>query len=85
MESQDEQLRTELMEGMLEYIEGNKTFRSILTLGITAHSKRTPNIPEVAEVVTELNAIGNQVAHGKNYSREYIKETFTTMLEKLAK
>lgn len=85
MNEQDEQLRTELMEGMLEYLEGNKTFRSILTIGITAHNKRIPTIPEVAEVVSQLNALGNQVSQGKSYSREYIKDTFTTMLEKLAK
>ena len=85
MNEQDEQLRTELMEGMLEYLEGNKTYRSILTMGITAYNKRKQQIPEVAEVVAQLNTMGNQVADGKNYSREYIKEIFTTLLEKLTK
>ena len=83
MNEQDEQLRTELMEGMLEYIEGNKSFRSILAIGITTYNKSEPNISTVADVVSQLNTMGNHVAEGKNYSREYIRETFTTMLEKL--
>lgn len=85
MNEQDEQLRTELMEGLLEYLEGNTTFSSILTIGIIAQNKRKPTIPEVAEVVLQLSTLGNQVSHGKNYSREYLKEIFTTMLEKLTK
>ena len=83
MNEQEEKVRTVLIEEILEYLEGNKTFRSVLTIGITAHNSRKLTIPEVSDVVTQLNEMGNQISGGKNYSREYIQETFTTMLEKL--
>lgn len=86
MDDRDEQLRTELMEAILEYLEGNRRFRSVLDVGITVNSKHiSPHNPNLAAVASELDTIGNELANGKNYSREYIKETFTTMLEKLTK
>lgn len=84
MNDRDEQLRTELMEGILEYIEGMRTFRSVLVIGITAHNRSiSPNNPNLTWVVSQLNSMGNQVGNGKNFSREEINEIFTTMLEKL--
>lgn len=84
MEEQDERLRTELMESMMEYLEGNRTLRAVLAIGITAYNRDMPKMPALAATVVQLNIMGNQVSEGKNYSREYIKETFTTLLEKLA-
>lgn len=78
--------RDELLEAILEYIEGVRTFRSILAVGITAHSRSiSPNNPNLATVVSQLNSMGNQVEKGKIFSREEIKDIFTTMLEKLTK
>jgi predicted house-cleaning noncanonical NTP pyrophosphatase (MazG superfamily) len=86
MDDKDEQLRAKLLESILEYIEGMRTFRSILTFGITAHSKSiSPRNPNLMEVVSQLNSMGQQVVAGRNFSKEEIKETFTTMLEKLTK
>ncbi|MGH7204533.1 MAG: hypothetical protein ACREHC_08910 [Candidatus Levyibacteriota bacterium] len=82
----DEQLRTELMEKILEYIEGMRTFRSILVIGITAHNRKiSPNNSNLAWVVSQLNLMGNKVGKGKNFSREEIKDIFTIMLEKLTR
>ena len=86
MNDRDEQLRTELMEGILEYLEGLRTFRSILVIGITAHSRSiSPNNPNLAWVVSQLSSMGNQIGKGKSISKDEIKETFTTMLEKLTR
>jgi hypothetical protein len=83
MDDREEQLRTKLLEAILNYLDGDKTFRSVLTLGITAYNQRQPKNPAIAEVLSQLNAMGNHIAIGNNYSREDIKEIFTTMLEKL--
>ena len=83
MDEHDELLRTALMEGILEYFEGKTTFQSLLTVGTTAYNESQPNIASVAEVVFQLSSMGDQIAEGKNYSHEYIRETFTSMLEKL--
>lgn len=85
MNDREEQLKTAIMEAMLDYIEDNKTFRSVLTLGITAYHQRPPKDTNIAEVVSQLNTMGNHIANGNSYSREGIKEIFTTMLEKLTK
>ncbi len=85
MNKQNEQLRTALMEAILEYIEGYRTFRSVLTLGVNAHNLRPPNNPTLAAVIYQLNSIANNISNGKAYSRENIKEIFTTMLEILTK
>lgn len=84
MAETDEKLRTELMEAILEYFEGGKTMRSVLSLGITMNNSKTPpKNPKIAEVVSQLNSIGNELSNGKSFSYEYIKETFTSILEKL--
>lgn len=86
IDDRDEQLRTELMEAILEYLEGMRSLRSVLQVGITVNSKRiSPNNPNLAAVASQINAMGNEVANDKKFSREYIKETFTSMLEKLTR
>lgn len=82
--SSDELFRTELIEAILEYFEGDRTLRSVLDIGITAYHMKNPlRNSKLAEVVSILNTMGNEVADGKNISSGVIKETFTTMLEKL--
>lgn len=82
----EDTLRIELLEAILAYFEGVKTYRSILTLGITAHSRsRQLRDQNITTVVSQLNTMGNQLAEGRKLSREEIKETFTTMLETLTK
>jgi hypothetical protein len=84
MDDRDEQLRAELLEAILEYIEGMRTFRSTLAVGITAYNKSiSSSNPNLVEVVSQLNLMGNQVGKGKSFSREEIKEIFTNMMEKL--
>ncbi len=78
----DESIRTELIEAILDYIEGRKNLKYVLAIGITAHSKAVKN-PNIAQVASELNQMGNQTANGIKFSTETIRETFTTMLEKL--
>lgn len=85
MDDRDELLRTELMESILSYLEGSRPLRSVLVLGITAHSRRPSKNQNIADVVSQLNYIGNQIANGNTFSKEYIKESFTTFLEKLTK
>ena len=86
MNEKDEQLRTDLMEAILAYFEGLRTFRSVLTLGITANGWSRPvRNQNIAEVVSQLNSMGNEIGNGKSFSREDIKDIFTTMLEKLTK
>lgn len=79
----DNQLQTELLEAILEYIEGVRSFRSVLALGITAYNRKPPKNPHVADVISQLNDMGQQVSNGYKYSREEINEKFTDMLEKL--
>ena len=80
----ENELRGELVEALLDYLEGRRTFRSVLILGINAHNFYQPFQNEhVAKTVSELNSFGSQVADGKNFSKEEIKETFTTLLEHL--
>jgi hypothetical protein len=85
MDEQEEKLRTALMEGMLEYIEGRKSYKHVLIIGVTAHNKRELHIPPIAEVVSELTLIESHVTDGKSYSKDELKEIFTAMLEKLTK
>lgn len=79
----DEQLRTQLIEAILEYLEGNETLRSVLALGLNAYSKIASKDSRFAEIVSQLNDMNNEIAEGKSFSKENIKEIFTTMLEKL--
>ncbi len=79
----DEQLRTHLIEAILEYLEGNRTLQSIVDLGIATYNRKSSKDSKFEEVVSRLNTIGHEIADGKSFSRESIKETFTTMLEKL--
>ncbi len=81
-----EHLRIELMEAILDYLDGKKSFRTVLVLGITAHNRgNLQKYPNIAEVVSQLNAIENQLANGEGnkFSPEKIKDIFTDMLEKL--
>ena len=81
---QEEALRVKLVEAILDYIEGRKTFRSVLILGINSYNLQQPFEDQyITETVKELNDMGNQLANGKNFSKEEIKETFTTFLEHL--
>ena len=80
----EDDLRVELVVALLDYLEGRRTFRSVLILGINSHNLHQPFENEfVTQTVKELNDIGNQVANDKDYSKEEIKETFTTLLEHL--
>lgn len=79
----DEQLRTQLIEAILEYLEGNRTLRSVLVLGLITYNGMSSKNSKLAEVVSQLNTIGNKIADNKSISGESIKETFTNMLEKL--
>ncbi len=85
MNEQDEQLRTAIMEAILEYIEGVRTFRSVLTLGINAYNLKSPKDPTLMAIVHQINTMAKNVSNGKDYSRESIKEIFTTILELLTK
>lgn len=89
MNESEDNLRTEILEAILEYLEyleDKRTFRSVLTLGITANSKiRALKNPNLASVVSQLNSLGNQIANGHNFSKVERKDMFTTMLEKLIK
>ena len=88
MNEREEKLHTQVMEALLDYLEGQRTLRSVVALGITEHNRNwSPRNENLAQTLSQLNFIGNQIAHGENkkYSREYIKETFTTMLEELTK
>lgn len=83
-DSSDEKLKTQIIEAILEYFEGNRTLRSILALGITVYNrKKFSTDSKVTEVVSQLNTMGNEMVDGKSFSNENIKETFTSMLEKL--
>ncbi len=79
----DEQLRTQLIEAILEYLEGNSTLRSVLALGITAYNRKSSKNTKFSEVVSQLNAMSSEIADSKSFSSESIKKIFTTMLEKL--
>ncbi len=86
LDDKEEELKTRLMETILEYMEGRRTFRSVLAFGITAYSRSKPSKnPDIAEIVLQLNAMGNQIADGKIFSKEDVKEIFTNMLESLIK
>lgn len=84
MDDKDEKLRTQLIEAILEYLEGENTLQSVFTLGTTATNRnKFPIHTKVTEVASQLDAMGDEAANGKSFSREYIKDVFTTMLEKL--
>lgn len=86
MTEREDILRIEIMEAILAYFEGEKSFRSVLQLGITAHSKSdrlTDNT--IKRVVEQLSQMGNNVGKGKKYSKEQIRLTFTTFLDELIK
>lgn len=86
MTKEEDVIRIKILEAVLEYIEGAITFRSVLEIGVTAHSKcMYIKDNELASAVFQLDFMANQVADGNTYSREEIKEIFTTMLEKLTK
>lgn len=82
----ENQLKTELMEAMLEYIDGKRTVRSVVVIGITEYNRKGPvKDQNLAEVISQLNSMGNEIVSNQKFSRENIIEIFTTMLEKLLK
>lgn len=84
MDDKDENLRTQLIEAILGYFEGRRTLPSVMELGVTAYkSEMSLTRFKLAEVVSQLNSIKNEIDNGKSYSYENLKEIFTTMLEKL--
>jgi hypothetical protein len=86
VDQQEEELRAELIGAMLHYLEGRKTYRSVLELGITAHNKDFPlKNQNIAEVVSDLNSLGNEIANGVKYSNTEIVDKFTTMLQLLTR
>ncbi len=86
MNDREQQLKTRLLESILEYIEGKRTFSSVTMIGITEQSKnKIIKDKHLAEVIEELNSMANDSINGKNFSREEANQIFTTMLEKLLK
>jgi predicted metal-dependent TIM-barrel fold hydrolase len=88
MDNMSDKIQTEIMEAMLEYLEGKRSLRSVIVVGINGYHKMPKTEKEVLyEVLSELNIMGNQIANDedKKYSREEVNEIFTTMLEKLTK
>ncbi|HZE87102.1 MAG TPA: hypothetical protein VE090_02735 [Methylomirabilota bacterium] len=84
MNDNEENLRVQLIEALLDYIEGRRTFRSVIVFGINAYNLHEPYKDQyITKIVNELNDMGNQLANGKNFFKEEIKETFTTFLENL--
>ena len=82
----ENKLSTDIMEAILAYIEGEKSFRSVLSLGITAHSKSHRLTNEtLKDVIAQLSEMGNQMGNGKKFSKEQIRLKFTTFLEELTK
>ncbi|MBU3979448.1 hypothetical protein KKE68_07185 [Patescibacteria group bacterium] len=79
----EEQLRRQLIEAILQYFEGNTTLQSVIDLGFTAYNKKISKDSDLAEVVSQLNAMGYEIVDGKNFPGESINKIFTTMLEKL--
>jgi hypothetical protein len=84
MKNHEEALRTELIEYMLEYIEGDKKLHEVLELGTTA-AENIHSLPSLSAVVLELHSMEKQVKGGERFSREHISEIFTNMLEILTK
>ncbi len=86
MNDRENQLKLELMEAMLEYIEGKKTFSSVTMIGITEQSRnRVLKNKHLAEVISQLSSMANTSIKGKKFSREETIQIFTSMLEKLLK
>ena len=82
--SNEEDLRVQLIEALLDYLEGRRTFRSVIVFGINIYNLHEPYQDQhITEIVNELNDMGSQLANGKNFFKEEIKETFTTFLEHL--
>ncbi|HZE86979.1 MAG TPA: hypothetical protein VE090_02110 [Methylomirabilota bacterium] len=78
----DNDLRVKLMEAILSFFEGKESLRQVVAAGITVHSRSSKN-PNIAQVASELNSIGSQMANGNKLSNETINERFTEMLQKL--
>ncbi len=80
----EEDLRVELIEALLAYLEGRRTFRSVIVFGINVYNLHEPyQDHHITEIVNELNDMGNQLANGKNFFKEEVKEIFTNFLEQL--
>ncbi len=80
----EEDLRVQLIEALLDYIEGRRTFRSVIVFAINAYNLHEPYQDQyITEIVNELNDMGSQLANGKKFSKEEVKDTFTTFLEHL--
>ncbi|MBU3979393.1 hypothetical protein KKE68_06895, partial [Patescibacteria group bacterium] len=59
------------------------TLQSVIDLGFTAYNKKISKDSDLAEVVSQLNAMGYEIVDGKSFPGESINKIFTTMLEKL--
>ena len=76
------QLRTEILETILAYFEGEKSFEFVVNLGKTLKNrKRHLMTPSITKAISLLNQINNKIERGENFSREEIKEIFTDILE----
>ena len=84
MGEKGDQLRTELLETILAYFEGKKSFEFVLTLGKTLKNRKgclMTMTPSITKAISLLNQINNKIERGKNFSREEINEIFTDILE----
>ena len=77
MNDQEKQLRSELVEAILEYIEEKRTFDSVTMFGITEQSKdRVLQSKHLAEVISSLTSMSNASIQGKKFSREETIQIF---------
>lgn len=82
----ESKIRKDIMEAILAYFFEKKSFRSVLTLGITAHSKKDRLTNKtIINVVEQLSQMGDKVGNGEKFSKEQIRLKFTTLLEMLTK
>lgn len=83
MNNKDNGLRAQLIEAMLEYIDGKGTLQSVLALGNSFQDKSHEKKTATEEVISQLHHMDKCINGGKDYSYIEIRETFTTMLQKL--
>jgi hypothetical protein len=79
-------IKKKLIEAILDCLEYRATLESVLDLASTFNIDELPEDKNIAEVVTQLNNMNNQLKeHGKSkFSKGEVTEMFTTILEKLS-
>jgi hypothetical protein len=86
MSELEDNVRKDLIDAILAYFEGEKSFRSVIVLGITAQNKseKFSNIT-LKSIVERLSLMGDQIGKGKQFSKEQIRLAFTEYLDELTK